>query len=106
MKNPVFELNDVVRWTSQGSGASKDKEGPISHVLPPGKTPAHLGLASSGKGWGLLGRKHVSYVVKVQRAKSVEYFWPVVSRLKLVRSAAAAAPVPETSPTESSEATS
>lgn len=106
VKQPSFELNDVVRWTSQASGFSKKKEGAVSHVLPPGKTPQDFGVPSSGKGWGLIGRKHVSYVVKVQRAKSIEYFWPVVSKLELVRAAAAVSASVSEAPTGSSDVTS
>jgi hypothetical protein len=86
-----MKVGDIVTWTSQASGVSKEKTGEIIAVVPKGKSNAKI--------WTALGRKaefrsftpstgtrdHDSYLVAVAaptETSKPQVYWPVVSQLK------------------------
>jgi hypothetical protein len=90
-----MKLLDVVTWKSQAGGNVTTKTGEIVEVAPPNVRPDKKdGIKGCGS-----ARLHESYVVQVDG----RYYWPLVSRLKLVKeSETASAPV--SVPTSGSEA--
>lgn len=83
---PVFEVGDVVHWTSQAQGVSKTKQGVVQAIVPAGQRPDPTLFADLYKGPGAgWGRATVSYVIRVGRSR---HFWP---HAKLLR----AGPAPE-----------
>lgn len=75
----VIGVGDMVTWESQAAGSWKRKEGVVVEVVQPKGRPSP-GLV---KGAALIGRKEVSYVVRVGN----RHYWPRTSSLSLVTSA-------------------
>jgi hypothetical protein len=71
-----FQIGDTVKWTSQAAGSTTTKEGRIVEIVPPGITPNVPKIAGA--------RRVTSYVVEVPRPKSVQRYWPLPQKLKLV----------------------
>ncbi len=75
-----MKIGDVVKWSSQAGGYMKSKQGVIVEVVPNLQSPKTKMSGVSG-----LSRRHESYVVHVGSALGKKnYYWPVVSGLKLV----------------------
>lgn len=78
----MFKVGDLVTWTSQSSGVVRTKKGEVVEVIPPGGRPNIQGAGSP--------RKHESYVVDaacvdVTKNKRWRKYWPIVSKLTLVK---------------------
>jgi tRNA(Ile2) C34 agmatinyltransferase TiaS len=76
-----FKDGELVKWSSQAAGCSKEKTGKIAQVVAAGQLPdrdrfLHL-YKSSGVG---IARNHESYVVMV----GMRPYWPRVTHLKPV----------------------
>jgi hypothetical protein len=74
----TFKVGDVVRWSSQAGGFSKEKKGTIIEVVPADRQPIKVNSNST--------RRHESYVVEVPRESGrktlkPEAYWPVRSQL-------------------------
>lgn len=74
----MFNVNDVVSWTSQAGGVTKTKVGTVVEVLLPGSRP-RAAYSTLHKTAGN-ARNHVSYIVKAGNL----YYWPVVAKLQTV----------------------
>jgi hypothetical protein len=76
-----FAIGDEVTWHSQAGGTWKWKIGKIAEIVPPGGQLLTLRGGGLGRNFGRsLGRKEVSYVVKV----GAKLYWPLASKLRLV----------------------
>jgi hypothetical protein len=79
-----FKVGDVVKWTSQASGVSKEKQGEIVCFVPantevPGEYKA--------RNFSRLSRNYDSYIVKIKG----QFFRPLPKYLTLVSRAKSAA---------------
>ncbi len=90
----LFQLGDMVEWTSQAAGRTKIKVGKIIAVIAPNETPflmsayqksyklpngLEISYWKTNYGGGL-PRNFESYVVEVGNGKA--YYWPRVSGLR------------------------
>lgn len=75
----MFQVGDLVEWTSQANGGRTKKEGVVVEVVQAGALPDRTLFrqlyTSSGIG---MARTHVSYVVNVGR----KIYWPRVTHLQ------------------------
>jgi hypothetical protein len=95
MSKSGFNVNDQVEWASQAAGYKKTKQGRVLAVVPAGKTPRDLGVTIKDDPGS--ARTEASYIVEVQRPRSVKLYWPRVSGLRLVGKAL---PLPHVSGSE------
>lgn len=68
-----------VTWTSQSNGSYVTKIGTVVEVVPVGKDP-ELQIPGCG-----CARNHESYVVDVKRGKTSRLYWPIASKLYVVK---------------------
>lgn len=82
----IFQVGDVVRWSSSAQGYTKEKTGTVVEVVQPGKRPNRLRFASLYKMGIGSTRTSVSYVVHVETGVNKagnkgRYYWPHASKL-------------------------
>jgi hypothetical protein len=76
-----LKIGNVVEWVSQSGGYyGKVKRGKIVQVIPAGEFPDPGALRVLGAGFGMGGRRHKSYMVRVGNVA----YWPRVCHLKIV----------------------
>ena len=107
MPKQEIKLGSQVKWTSQSGGFKATKVGVVVHVLPAGAAPFNgfgSGLmadlekkyGAKAQGGTFMARKHESYIVLVRDPKrpraAPKLYWPIVSKLKLVKSRKVEAP--------------
>lgn len=85
MKSAVasFSVGTMVSWSSQANGSWLEKIGRIVEVVPAGRGPTTAGDFGAA-------RDHESYVVAIQRPKSIVLRWPRASKLKRAKAPKAA----------------
>jgi hypothetical protein len=93
-KREVFQVGDVVEWTSQSSGYTRTKWGVVARAIDKAKNPtsAVLFLVQSFKAVSEYGygssRDHESYIV-LTPGKTIYsgpgLYWPIVSKLRKLK---------------------
>lgn len=80
-----FKLGATVEWTSSSGGSSKTKRGQVEVIVPAG---SYVEKLTTELNWPGGPRYHESYLIRVHgktaRSKG-KLYWPVVSRLVLVK---------------------
>ncbi len=74
----MFQIGQMVKWSSQANASLKEKIGVIVEVVPAGSRPNRDRFLSLYRGSGVgLPRNHESYVVQVK----TKIYWPRASKL-------------------------
>ena len=78
-----MKIGDRVKWTSQSQSYWTKKTGEIVAIVPAGTSPVvpEGFKCNSAAGYGLAGRNHESYLVRVD-GKGNRLYWPIVRMLK------------------------
>lgn len=71
----VYDIGDVVEWTSHSKSVLRTKRGTIKFIVPAGRSAAVYGIRNPG-----FPRNDVSYIVEVNG----RLYWPRTVHLKKV----------------------
>jgi hypothetical protein len=82
--HPKFKLGDMVAFTTMGYIHFHDRVGKVVRIIPAGQRPTPEEFPDLYKPHRRPGhpRDHESYILAVQRVRSVKHFWPRVHYLR------------------------